>query len=80
MPCPCDRLAPPGTSAAPVCLGQSWLFSALTSEEMKALMTAAERRRVPGGSYVFLQGEPAKLLFVIKAGRIKLTKTDAEAM
>ena len=40
-------------------------------------MAVAERRVRPAGSYLFVQGEPARLLFVIKAGRIKLTKTDA---
>jgi CRP/FNR family transcriptional regulator len=63
---------------ADVCLGQLWLFSSLDSIEMQALIAAARRRSLAAGSYVFLQGEPARLLFVIKAGRIKLTKTDAE--
>jgi CRP/FNR family transcriptional regulator len=45
---------------------------------MDALVTVAQQRVRPAGSYVFVQGEPARLLFVIKAGRIKLTKTDAE--
>jgi CRP/FNR family transcriptional regulator len=61
-----------------VCLGQLWLFSSLDAAEMRALIAAAGRRRQAAGSYVFLQGEPARWLFVIKAGRIKLTKTDAE--
>jgi CRP/FNR family transcriptional regulator, cyclic AMP receptor protein len=76
--CPCQHLVRPGMSPADVCLGQLWLFSSLDAAEMQALMTAAERRSLPAGSYAFLQGEPARRLFVIKAGRIKLTKTDAE--
>jgi CRP/FNR family transcriptional regulator len=60
------------------CLGQLWLFSLLDPAEMRALIGAARRRQLPAGSHVFLQGEPARWLFVIKAGRIKLTKTDPE--
>ncbi|MBN1631126.1 MAG: Crp/Fnr family transcriptional regulator [Thermoleophilia bacterium] len=78
MLCTCNQLVPPGKSVADVCLGQSWLFSSLSPTEIEALLAAAQRRQLPSGGYVFLQGEPARLLFVIKAGRIKLTKTDAE--
>ena len=39
-------------------------------------MAAAWRKQYERGRYVFLQGEPAALLFVIKAGRVKLVKTD----
>ena len=78
MHCTCDELVPAGRGAAEVCLGQLWLFASLTEEELGALLAAAWRRSLAKGSYVFLQGEPARLLFVIKAGRIKLIKTDAE--
>lgn len=78
MPCPCNRLLTPEMTSAEVCLGQLWLFSSLDAGEMQALVVAAERSLLAAGSYVFLQGEPARRLFVIKAGRIKLTKTDAE--
>jgi CRP-like cAMP-binding protein len=78
MPCPCDRLVTSDMTSADVCLGQLWLFSSLDSAEMQALIAAARRRSLAAGSYVFLQGEPARILFVIKAGRIKLTKTDEQ--
>jgi len=55
-----------------------WLFSSLGPLEMQALVATARRRSLAAGSYVFLQGEPARFLFVIKAGRIKLTKTDEQ--
>jgi len=76
--CPCERLVQPGTSFAEVCLGQLWLFSSLDATEMQALVAAAQRRSLAAGSYAFLQGEPARWLFLIKAGRIKLTKTDEQ--
>ncbi len=74
--CICDGLAggQPGVSA--VCLADHWLFGDLSETEVAALTAAAWRRPYEKGSYVFLQGEPATLLFVIKAGRVKLVKTD----
>jgi CRP-like cAMP-binding protein len=76
--CACEHLVQPGMSRSDVCLGQLWLFSSLDPAEMRALVTVAHRRSLSAGSYAFLQGEPARWLFVIKAGRIKLTKTDEE--
>ena len=76
--CPCDHLVASGMNRADVCLGQLWLFSSLDPVELQALVAAAQRRSLAAGSYLFLQGEPARFLFVIKAGRIKLTKTDTE--
>jgi len=78
MSCPCERLVTSAMSSADVCLGQLWLFSSLGPLEMQALVATARRRSLAAGSYVFLQGEPARFLFVIKAGRIKLTKTDEQ--
>ena len=41
-------------------------------------MAAAWRKPFEKGHYVFIQGEPGHLLFVIKSGRIKLVKTDQD--
>lgn len=76
--CPCDRLVPTGSSSTDVCFGELWLFASLSAAELGALADAVERRVLARGSFAFLQGEPARRLFVIKAGRIKLTKTDTE--
>lgn len=78
MRCTCDELLGEKAGVAPVCLGDLWLFRDLSEPELAALMAAAWRRPFEKGTYVFIEGEPATLLFVIKSGRIKLIKTDEE--
>ncbi|MFA4966193.1 MAG: Crp/Fnr family transcriptional regulator [Thermoleophilia bacterium] len=63
---------------SPVCLAHLWLFHDLSEAEAAALTAAAWRKPFEKGQYVFIQGEPATLLFVIKAGRVKLVKTDED--
>lgn len=76
--CICDTLAAGQAGVSPVCLAQLWLFDSLRPEEATALMDAVWRRPYEKGQYVFIEGQPATLLFVIKAGRVKLVKTDAD--
>jgi CRP/FNR family transcriptional regulator len=61
-----------------VCLAHLWLFQNLSAAEANALTAAAWRKQFERGQYVFIQGEPATLLFVIKAGRVKLIKTESD--
>ncbi len=78
MRCTCEEVAAGHPDLSQVCLAHLWLFQDLSEEEAAALTAAAWRKQYERGRYVFLQGEPATLLFVIKAGRIKLVKTDAD--
>lgn len=73
--CTCDTLTAGQAGVTPVCLAHLWLFSSLSDEETTALTAAAWRRPFEKGQYVFMEGQPASLLFVIKAGRVKLVKT-----
>lgn len=75
-PCTCVQVAAGHPGLSEVCLAHLWLFQNLDDEDTAALMEAAWRRQYERGRYVFIQGEPAALLFVIKAGRVKLVKTD----
>ena len=79
MPCPCDRLAPVGATAADVCLGGLWLFASLSEDEMQALSWRPPSVACcPPAATCSCRASRHGSLFVIKAGRIKLTKTDAE--
>lgn len=78
MRCTCEEVAAGHPGLAQVCLAHLWLFQNLSDEEAAALTAAAWRKQYERGQYVFIQGEPAALLFVIKAGRVKLVKTDAD--
>ena len=77
MRCRCDELVGGQPGVSPVCLADLWLFDALSESEVDALTAAAWHKVVEAGQYVFIQGAPAALLFVIKAGRVKLVKTGA---
>lgn len=50
----------------------------LQEHEVKALTEAAWRRRYEAGELVFLQGDQAGIMFVIKAGRVKLVKAGGD--
>ena len=78
MTCRCQELIGPGMKAAPICLGQLWLFDELAPEDLRALADAAERKRYRVGDYVFRQGDPAETMFLLKCGRVKLTKLNQD--
>jgi CRP/FNR family transcriptional regulator len=78
MGCLCDREAGAEPDLALVCIGHLWVFENLKPEELGALVKAAERRLYPKGQEVFTQGQPAYQMFLIKAGRVKLSKVTAE--
>jgi CRP/FNR family transcriptional regulator len=76
--CTCDGLTAGQAGVSPVCLAHLWLFQSLSRDEVSALMDAAWRKPYERGQYVFIEGQPATLLFAIKAGRVKLIKTDTD--
>lgn len=72
--CLCEELAGKDIDLSSVCIGNLWVFQNLTSEEVKSLAQSALRRVYERGQAVFLQGEPAREMFLLKAGRVKLSK------
>ncbi len=74
MGCLCDQKAGPEQTLAPVCIGQLWVFEDLRPEELAALTDAALRQIYQRGQEVFSQGQKAHKMFLIKAGRVKLSK------
>ncbi|MCB2191554.1 MAG: Crp/Fnr family transcriptional regulator [Deltaproteobacteria bacterium] len=76
--CLCQQLAGDQMELSPVCLGSLWVFANLKPPEMEALSQAAQRRRYQKGETIFYQGEPARRMFLLKAGRVKLCKVTAE--
>jgi CRP/FNR family transcriptional regulator len=76
--CLCEKLANGEMELSPTCLGNLAIFQGLEPAEMQALAAKVLRRRYAGGETVFRQGEPADQMFLIKAGRIKLSKVSEE--
>ena len=74
LDCLCKKLAGDEMELSPTCIGSLWLFERLDLDEIKALALRAERRRFEPGEIIFCQGDPADRMFLIKGGRVKLSK------
>jgi len=74
MACLCEQIAGTDIDLAPVCIGNLWIFKDLDPSEVEALSREAMRRRSVRGQSLFLQGDSADEMFLIKGGRIKLSK------
>jgi len=72
--CVCEELAGKDINLSSICIGDLWIFENLSPEEMGALVQGALRKVYERGQPVFLQGDPAKEMFLLKAGRVKLSK------
>lgn len=71
--CSCTEVPVPGTMTG-LCLGHVWLFESLEPAEIQALMGAAVRKVYAPGQAVFAQADPTDRMFLIKAGRVRLSK------
>lgn len=78
MTCLCQQLAGDDIELSPVCIGNHWIFKNLKPEEIKALSHEAMRKKLTKGQSLFLQGDPADEMFLIKGGHIKLSKVLAD--
>jgi CRP/FNR family transcriptional regulator len=75
--CPCNALhggrgGEEGWSE--FCVGELWLFAGLTRQELGALAGTLVRHVFEAGETVFRQGDPARHIFLIKSGRIRLSR------
>jgi CRP/FNR family cyclic AMP-dependent transcriptional regulator len=74
MACLCEQIAGKDIELSPTCIGHLWIFENLAPEEVEALSSEALRKKSVKGQALFTQGDPADEMFLIKGGRIKLTK------
>lgn len=72
--CLCREIAGREIELSSLCIGDLWIFENLSSAEMGALVQGALRKVYERGQAVFLQGDPAREMFLLKAGRVKLSK------
>ena len=78
MGCLCREIAGDDLELSPACIGSVWLFASLDQADIKALTQGALRRRLTAGKVIFRQDDPARQMFLIKAGRVKLSKLTEE--
>ena len=57
-----------------VCVGHLWMFKNLAPTELEVLAGSAVRRTTGKGRFIFNQGDPSVAMFLLKSGRVKLTK------
>ncbi len=74
MVCKCQQIAGDDIELSPTCIGSLWIFENLDSAEIEALSQDAQRKRSSKGQALFLQGDATDEMFLIKGGRVKLTK------
>lgn len=74
MGCPCENLASPAMNLSEVCIGHLWLFNNISPDEMGVLAENAKRRQLQKGEFIFHQDDSSTELFLLKSGRVKLTK------
>ena len=78
MGCQCKQIFGDKFDLVPTCIGNIWIFENLSPEERQALATCAIRKVYHEGEVIFSQGEKADQMFLIKAGRVKLSKLTRE--
>lgn len=74
MACVCEEIAGKGYELSSICIGHHWVCANLTDKERESLAKSALRREFKKGEVVFNQGDIADKMFLIKAGRVKLSK------
>jgi len=74
MACLCEQMAGKDIELSPTCIGHLWIFQNLVAEEVEALVRAASPKKTTKGHALFLQGDPVDEMFLIKIGRVKLSK------
>jgi CRP/FNR family cyclic AMP-dependent transcriptional regulator len=74
MACLCEQIAGQDIELSPTCIGNLWIFENLDPKEIEVLSREALRNKSSKGQTLFLQGDPADEMFLIKGGRVKLSK------
>jgi CRP/FNR family transcriptional regulator len=74
MACLCEQIAGEDAELSPTCIGHLWIFQNLDPEGVEALSREALRKNSVKGESLFMQGDSADEMFLIKGGRIKLSK------
>jgi CRP/FNR family transcriptional regulator len=74
MACLCEKIAGNDIDLSSTCIGHLWIFQNLDPAEIIALSRDALRKKSTTGQALFRQGDPSDEMFLIKGGRVKLSK------
>lgn len=76
--CLCEKTFGKELPLSSNCIGNLWIFQNLPPDERAILAERAMRKIHEQGSPIFTQGDRADAMFLIKAGRVRLSKTTEE--
>ncbi len=76
--CMCERIMGTSEGLSPRCFGEVWLFEGAPAEAWESISGELVRRRFEAGEPLFRQGDEAVFMFLVKAGAVKLWKTNEE--
>lgn len=74
MKCDCEEFLPEGCRTTEKCIKNLWFFDNFNKSQLEELKRIGLRKSIKKGSPVFIQGDPGDEMFLIKIGRIKLSK------
>lgn len=74
MGCACETIAGDTIKLAAVCVGDLWMFQHLADAELQMLAGNARRTQHARGDTIFRQGDTSIEMFLLKGGRVKLSK------
>lgn len=72
--CICKGIANKSNNESSRCFGQLWLFENFNNDEYNLLKSIGKQKAIHKGQTIFSQGDPADEIFLIKSGRIVLSK------
>ncbi len=72
--CFCRDISKNYETSTPKCFCKLWCFDNFTQEQFHLLKTIGKQRLISKGDPVFIEGSSASELFLIKSGRVKLSK------
>lgn len=75
----CDEFARKSAVLSPACIGSLVVFEHLRPEEVKALLGIAQLRLYKKREVIFTQGDPAVEMFLVRYGRVKMSRLSSEA-
>jgi CRP-like cAMP-binding protein len=74
MKCTCENFLPKSSSVSSKCLKDMSIFDGISGEDFEILRGIGMRRHFRDGQTLFVQGDPVKEVFIVKGGRIRLSK------
>ncbi len=72
--CFCTDLSKQYENSSTKCFCKLWCFNHFTAEQYNLLKSIGKQRLISKGDAVFIEGSSANEIFLIKSGRIKLSK------